>query len=269
MARILVQTTMPHSEPVSSTFVRENGRLQLCMLANPKVGLPYGRYPRLLVAWIVTEAVRTKDPKIWLGKNLSRFMADLGLSVTGGSSGTVGRFRDQMKRLFSTTISVTEDLPARGQWHDAGFRISSQTHLWWNPDDSSESGSWGSHVLLGADFFQAITSRPVPIDLRVLRVLKSSLALDIYTWLTYRSSYLKKPCRVSWQSLAHQFGSDYREIGDFRRRFLQAARQVLDVYPTARLEKVRGGIKLRPSRPHIAKLFGSAPERMSARRDSA
>ena len=84
MARVLVQTTLPHSEPDSPTFVRQNGRLQLSMTANPKVGLPYGRYPRLLMAWLTTEAVRKKNPKIRLGDNLSRFMGELGLSVTGG-----------------------------------------------------------------------------------------------------------------------------------------------------------------------------------------
>ena len=201
MARVLVQTTLPHSKPQSSTFVRRNGRLQFSMTANPMVGLPFGRYPRLLMAWLTTEAVREKSPKIRLGDNLSQFMGALGLSVTGGLSGTINRFRDQVKRLFSTTISVTHDLEAGHQWHDSGFRLATKTHLWWKPEQPSRIGIWHSHVVLSSEFFKAITERPVPIDMRVLRVLKSSLALDTYTWLTYRSSYLEQPCRISWQSL--------------------------------------------------------------------
>lgn len=251
MARVLVQTTLPHSEPDSPTFVRQNGRLQFSTTANPEVGLPYGRYPRLLMVWLTTEAVLKKSPEILLSENLSQFMGELGPSMTGGGSGTINRFRDQVKRLFSTTISVTHDLETDPQWHDSGFRIATETHLWWNPEHPSRIATWNSHVELSAEFFKAITERTVPIDLRVPQAPKSSLALDIYAWLTYRSSYLEKPCRISWQSLALQFGSHYSDLRDFRRKLLAAIEQVLDVYPLARVRVVRGGLMLMPARPHV------------------
>ena len=144
-------------------------------------------------------------------------------------------------------------LCAEHQWHDSGFRIATETHLWWNPEHPSRIGTWNSHVILSAQFFKAITERPVPIDLRVLQALESSLALDIYAWLTYRASYLEKPCRISWQSLALQFGSHYRDVRDFRRKFLSAIEQALDVYPLARVRVVRGGLVLMPARPHVAR----------------
>ena len=113
--------------------------------------------------------------------------------------------------------------------------------------------TWNSHVVLSAEFFEAITERPVPIDLRVLEALKSSLALDIYAWLTYRSNYLEKPCRISWQSLALQFGSRYSDVRDFRRKFLVALKRFLCVYPLARVRIVRGGLMRGPARPHAPK----------------
>jgi len=51
MARLLVQTTLPHSRQASKTFVRTNGALKVSVSAHPLLELPYGRYPRLLMAW--------------------------------------------------------------------------------------------------------------------------------------------------------------------------------------------------------------------------
>jgi hypothetical protein len=65
-------------------------------------------------------------------------------------------------------------------------------------------------VTLSEHFFNEVIDRPVPIDMRAIKALKQSpMALDIYTWLTYRASYLKRPTVIPWSSLALQFGSDY------------------------------------------------------------
>lgn len=77
MARLLVQTTLPHSRQRPKTFVRTNGSLCVSITAHPLLELPYGRYPRLLMAWVTTEAVRTREPVLQLGPSLSSFMAHL------------------------------------------------------------------------------------------------------------------------------------------------------------------------------------------------
>ena len=69
----------------------------LTMLSPSRVGLPYGSLPRLLVAWLTTEAVRTREREIVLGERLSEFMAKLDLVPTGGPWGTIIRLRDQME----------------------------------------------------------------------------------------------------------------------------------------------------------------------------
>lgn len=83
MARVLVQATMPHSAKVGNEFSRTNGNLHVSILAPSEVGLPYGSYPRLLLAWLTTEAVRTKSSTLYLGESLSEFMGKLGLLPTG------------------------------------------------------------------------------------------------------------------------------------------------------------------------------------------
>jgi hypothetical protein len=97
--------------------------------------------------------------------------------------------------------------------------------------------------------FDEILSHPVPVDLRALR--GSPLALDIYAWLTYRLSYLRRPCLVPWPALEAQFGANYGRRRDFRRRFLACLADVLLLYPRARCSQTPAGLFLKPSPPHI------------------
>ena len=66
--------------------------------------LPYGNLPRLILAWVSTEAVRTQSRELVLGKSLSEFMRTLGIYNSGGNPQT--RLRNQMKRLFGCTVSM-------------------------------------------------------------------------------------------------------------------------------------------------------------------
>jgi hypothetical protein len=91
--------------------------------------------------------------------------------------------------------------------------------------------------------------------MRALKALKRSpLALDIYCWLTYRMSYLRKATEIPWAALQTQFGADYSRTIDFKVNFLKHFQAVLVVYPEAKVEEGERGLLLRPSKPHIAKL---------------
>jgi hypothetical protein len=117
MARILVQATLPHSRPHKGPnpheFERVNGRFTLYMNAPPSVGLPYGSYPRLALAWLSTEAVRTRCPETELGPTFSSFMYKLGLTPVTGKRGRTSRLRNQLHRLFSTMIRCSWE---SGDW---------------------------------------------------------------------------------------------------------------------------------------------------------
>jgi hypothetical protein len=129
IARLLVQATLPHKDPGPgvSTFERRNGDYQLVLMAPPAVGLPWGKCPRVLLCWLATEAVRTRSRRIELGSNLSAFMKKLGQVPTGGKSGSITRLRDQVRRLFSTTIRCSYSSP--GRLEDAGFVLASRISL--------------------------------------------------------------------------------------------------------------------------------------------
>lgn len=253
MARALVQATLPHKRAEGSEFERRNGAFRLSLLAPSSVGLPYGSVPRLLLAWLTTEAVRTKSREIVLGETLSGFMRELDLVPTGGRWGSITRLKDQTKRLFSSTVTAIYEDPTKTGI--IGYRLADQAILWWDAKRPDQAALWQSSVLLTDPFFREITERPVPIDMRALKALKRSpLALDLYAWLTYRMSYLHKTAEIPWIALAAQFGSDYGRLRDFRSAFVSELRKVMVVYPQARVLPTDTGLRLQPSPTHIARL---------------
>jgi len=58
---------------------------------------------------------------------------------------------------------------------------------------------------------------------------------------------------LSWQNLKDQFGQEYATSKDFKREFKDLLRQVLVVYPSARIADVDGGIQLYESPPPISR----------------
>lgn len=253
MARALVQATMPHKRREGPEFVRHNGAFTMSLLAPSHVGLPYGSIPRLLVSWVTTEAVRTGERELVLGDNLSQFMRELDMVPTGGRWGTVMRLKDQMRRLFASSVTCTYD--GGDSFAIESVKVVDSARLWWDPKNPEQAALWDSTLTLGERFFEEITQRPVPVDLRALKALRRSpMALDIYCWLTYRMSYLKRPSVLPWEALQAQFGAEYARTRDFKTYFLKQLKAVSVLYPEARLEVHERGLELRPSPPHIAKL---------------
>jgi hypothetical protein len=180
-------------------------------------------------------------------------MYRLGLTPVTGKRGTVSRLRDQLHRLFSTTIRWTYTDEGHGRASGRGYVIAGEHHLWWAPRGPAQQPSWQSRVVLARELFDEATRCAVPVDLRALRLLKRSpLALDIYVWLTYRMSYLRRPCLIPWEALRSQFGAEYGRLTDFRGRLLRSLALVLRVYPRARVSEASRGLWLFASPPHVA-----------------
>jgi hypothetical protein len=247
-ARALVLCTMPHSKPKGNEFVRKNGNYTMTMYS-PN-GLPYGSVPRLLLAWITTEAVRTKSRVLVLGDSLSQFMRELGLTPTGGAKGDITRLREQMRRLFSCYIAC--DYHDKNRDSTDGFKIVKKSETWWHPQHTEQAGLWQSTLTLSEEFYEEVLAAPVPIDVRALKTLRRSpLALDLYMWLTYRNSYLKAETVITWPQLRMQFGSDYTRDRAFKEAFLVAMQKVSVVYPAAKVQALEAGILIAPAATHV------------------
>jgi hypothetical protein len=293
MSRALVLATMPYRDPKSVVFERQNGDFKLRILAGYEGGVPYGVYPRLLMSWVTTEAVRTQSPELNLGDSLAAFLRDvMDVRVGGGVRGSATRVSEQMKRLFGSFVTAQYS----GKLQDRGFRLKNimiaeeaefteadlreldrissgkkaagkdaatpapapgAGDALWQPQAPAVLGQWQSKLRLTNTFFQECVSNPVPIDLRAYKALRgSAMAMDIYTWLTWRMSGLAKPTRpIPWEALQVQFGTslalDEQGKRDFKKAFLKYLKIVLTIYPQANVEVTDRGLVLKPSRPHI------------------
>ena len=277
MARALVLASMPYKDPKTDLFARQNGDFKLRIIAGYEGGIPYGIYPRLLMSWVTTEVMRTQSPELELGDSLSSFLREvLELkSSSGGARGTGTRVTEQMRRLFGSSITATYAGTAPGAGVDGKPRFALKNiqiaedyaeyegdidDALWNPQGVEEAGTWRSTLRLNQAFFKECMDSPVPIDIRAYKALRSSpMAMDLYTWLTYRMSYASKRQAIRWEPLMMQFGSGYgggertsQAVRDFKKAFLSAMQMVLGVYPTLKLEVTDTGVVLLPGATHVA-----------------
>ena len=257
MARLLVLCTLPRTNPGNRyQYKRVNGPFTLYMLAGADNKLPYGSIPRLLLAWVSTEAVRTRSREIVLGRSLSQFMRQLGIYDRSDSpTGARTRLRNQMNRLFHAQLElIYRDERVH---RSVASRIADKTEFWWakNP---SQPMLWQSTIELGEKFYNEIVSQPVPLNINILRALKrSSLGLDLYMWLAYRTYALSHPLKLSWRKLYLQFGAEPTKVNDkyivrnFRTDCLRELTKIKTVWPDLKTDTIRGGLALHPSAPSM------------------
>ena len=259
MARLMMLCSLPRANPGRRLqYKRVNGPYTLIMTAVGKTGLPFGNLPRLLLAWVSTEAVRTQSRELFLGASLSGFMRKLGVApIGGGRRGERTRVHNHMKRLFNAHIQlVYEDERVSAS---VNAPLASRTEFWWNPKQPHERALWESKIELGEKFFQEIIRHPVPLDMNILKALRRSpLGLDLYLWLTCRTFSLKRPLRLSWRQLYRQFGvepdkaGDKRTVDDFRKDCLRELIKIKVAWSDLKYSTAKGVLVLWPSKPAIA-----------------
>lgn len=257
MTSIWACASMPHAAVEGHMFKRSNGVTTLKIVSDPDYGLPYGRLPRIMMAWICTEAKKTSSRQLLLGRSQTEFMAKLGMTATGGKNGSIPRFKEQATRLLHSMISLTSD---RGNEHRfSNMLIAKRGMLLWDPRQPDQPSLWDSTLTLDQDFYAEIEQSSVPIDMRVINALRSPLAIDIYLWLTWRLREIKGGQTViPWQGLKLQFGSNYEDSNqgllNFKSEFQKKLRDVRRFYPAAKVFPMQNGLKLMESPPHIPML---------------
>lgn len=257
-ARLWAQLSLPYKNPgPEPEWVRRNGQLTLRMTPGVIVGrdgsrspgYPYGVIPRYLMTWMTTEAVRTRCPTLELGDSLSGFLRQLGLNPGGASS---ARLHDQLRLLTTSTVHI-EDLRDEGsRWAVSGENVNvvSNYKLWFSKKDpQGQAPLIGSTITLSREFFDSILEAPVPLNPLILKALAGSpMRLDLYTWLSYRMSYLRKPSVVSWRQLSGQFGADYAVPRQFKAALERNLREVRVLCPGLNLAILPSGLRLMPSK---------------------
>ena len=258
MARLLALCSLPRSNPGNKLqYERVNGPYTLTMIAGGRNKLPFGNLPRLLLAWVCTEAVRTQSRELVLGASLSEFMDKLGMApVGGGPTGARTRLRNQMRRLFGCTVSlIYEDAHVEATLNAP---IARRTEFWWSERQPDAPSLWDSKIELGEDFFNEVIAHPVPLDMNILkRLSRSPLGLDLYLWLTYRTFGLTRSLRLTWSLLYRQFGvnparaNDKNTVNAFRTDCLRELKKIKMAWTDLHYSTPKGVLLLSPSPPRI------------------
>lgn len=215
-------------------------------------GVPFGPTARIILLYLQKEALLSKSREVELGGSMYSWMQRLGISLGGKD---YRRVREQMLRVSACSLRFT-----LGGRDDEGRRVTAFKKdsiveagmLLLDRDDGRQSPLWRDRVVLSETFFRALCEHPVPINLNAVKtIVRSSRALDLYVWLSYRLHALDRATLVPWPALMEQFGADYARLRRFRERFIEALQLALCVYPEARVDCNERGVTLHPSPPAV------------------
>ena len=132
----LMQCFLPHRDTEARQWVVSHGlaslRIEAGGLADPnnpgqwlECAVPSGPKSRLILSYIIGEAVRTETPEIDLGRSLRAFMARLGVPVAGSNAAAL---TTQVQNIAAATILL-------GEWEDnqvrtRGARFADEFSFW-------------------------------------------------------------------------------------------------------------------------------------------
>ncbi|MBY0293292.1 MAG: hypothetical protein K2W92_08415 [Alphaproteobacteria bacterium] len=261
MSRLLVMVNLPYRDPgkEARNWWKTNGAVSINVTpgydGKKSIGIPYGVYPRLILAYLITQAVRTKSPEIFLGKTFREFL-DL-VCINDGSK-QYKQLLKQIKRTTSANFSWTYE--NEKVWSRTNIQVSHQSQLWWNPKSPDQQSLWESKVTLNTDFFNEIIRNAVPLDFRVLKIFKNSpLGLDLYMFLSWRTFNFKGPAFISWEGLHTQLGGQYRNLKEFGRDCRKHIKRIQSVWPELNVKTVRGRLCIAPMSKNLISVDKSPP----------
>jgi hypothetical protein len=239
----LCLTVLPHREiPPAQVWERRTGYASL--LVQPLQGhdgrmrgVPFGPKARLILLYLMTEAVKTRSRQVELGRSMCAWLNRMGLADSGKNYRIVHDQTDRIQHcLLSVQLSAAD---GRTEIADKIVRGS------FNPFDQENRQNV---VELSEGFYETVVRRPVPIVEAAVRLLaETAMPLDLYLWLAYRLHVLERPTPVSWDALHRQFGAGTATVKHFKPRFVRDIKVAQAVYPEAHVDLTEAGVTLHPS----------------------
>ena len=188
-------TSLPHKkidEPLwrreghKTTLIIESGRDSQGGLT----GVPYGSIARLILLYLQTEATRTNNPEVELGRSMKSWMGRMNLT-TGGK--TYQLVTEQARRISACRLTFFTARESGAESRHNGAFVQDAITFTNMVDDDNQPSLWQDKVRLDPGFWQSLREHPVPIREEAIRAIGTrSLAIDIYIWLAYRLHALSK-----------------------------------------------------------------------------
>lgn len=260
-AREMILLNLPHSDPKEvPVWRRRNGNLSLLVQGgykeNPKtkeleyVGIPYGATARLLLFYLMSEAVLTKAPEISLGRSFDAFLETIGASKTGGKKSGAAAVIRQLQRFATANFSLqnSETNKETTLFSIRNARFIDSLDLWFSSKQRNQPMLLETRLTLSKELFESLKKSAVPLDWELLvKLRKSPLALDLYAWLTYEAARAQETGRgrfVPWAALKDQMGAEYGTVKDFSKYAKREIIKIKKLYKGLSLGKRRGGVEI-------------------------
>jgi hypothetical protein len=150
------------------------------------------------------------------------------------------RLVQAFERIFGATIFFGSDR-TNGKAkvvQRSRFNFLREARIWYNrdADQSALSEDFENTIVLSDDFYNEITSHPIPTDLEAVKVLAGAPAvLDLFIWLSYRCHIARREERIpifGAYGLAQQLGSvEYSRPRRFRVKLEQWLDTIRTLWP--------------------------------------
>jgi hypothetical protein len=251
---------LPHKPVKGGLYERRSGNTTYQLIGDPRLGLPFGQ-DRLIGIFLATAFQMLGRPKnnILCFKTPADILRLFHLSRNeeweswhpGGSA--LRQLRASLARTIAATYLVhrTEVDPDLGVGQGtARYSLMSEYWLWFSEKDHPNQYSlWTSYIELDKKFAEDLRRHPVPINLDMVRALRTSTgALDLGLWQAWRSHGLAKAGRREARievfgrgGLLEQFGSVVKSERKMRQQLKEWHGLVKKAWPTCPNELTADG----------------------------
>ncbi len=163
---------------------------------------------RLILLYLQTEAVRSGNPEVELGRSMHAWLSRMGIPGGGKNYKLVG---EQARRISACRLTFLTEIPGAELRQNGAFV---QNAIALTPAaDERQRALWQDRVCLDDGFWRLLREHPVPVREEAVRAIGArSLALDVYNWLAYWLQSFTKATPVSWAAVHGQFGAGFKAV---------------------------------------------------------
>ena len=221
--------------------------------------IPSGSIPRIVLPYIFAQAIRY-GRYVCMGRTLHEFLKTTGFAA---GSNTYRIVTEQTLNLSCSTIALHEIVHGvRGTdiYDTATVPIAAKIRI--DPEELTispenevtalltDAGKWESNIIISQPLFDLITENPVPLNIEHLaRLTRSPRRMDLYSWLSYRTFYVRKPVSIPLSRLQPIFGSDIQCSRAFKHRIKNDLAAICEIHPY-NIELDGQSLVIRKSRSH-------------------
>ena len=256
---LLAQLGLPHRNPGNDvrTWERTSGRMALRLEAGSAItaeggwrpiGMPYGAKARLVLLALTSAAVKTNSNTVELPETLTHFTRQLGLPTCGKS---LRMMREQMARISVVNMRLAFNSGCFVDQYNGPVFEHIEIDL---PKSANQRPVFLNTITFTPRFYSSLKEHAVPLKKTAICALAhSSRGIDLYSFLASRLYRVpRQHTKIPWKLVQEQFGRKDQQFRSFKAAFKTALKQVLYVYPDAKVEMYHGGIMLKQSKPPVS-----------------